>query len=91
MNLLFQKKVFEVVKKIPKGRTLSYKEVAVKAGSPRAFRVVDNILDKNKDSRIPCHQVIRTDRNIGGYNRGKKTKISLLRKEGVKIKNGIVP
>jgi len=83
----FTKKVFEVVREIPRGKVLTYKEVAKRAGSPRAWRAVGNILNKNKNSRIPCHRVIKSNGKIGGYNKGEKKKIALLRKEGVVIKN----
>lgn len=68
---------------IPKGKTLSYKEVAQKAGSPRAYRAVGNILNKNHDPNIPCHRVIRSDGTTGGYNKGSNQKIVILKKEGV--------
>ncbi len=74
----FKEKVFEVVKKIPKGKTATYKEVAVLSGRPRAWRAVGNILNKNFNPKIPCHRVIRSDGKIGGYNRGVARKISLL-------------
>lgn len=80
----FAQKVLEVVRKIPRGKTLSYKEVASRAGSPRACRAVGNILNKNYNPKIPCHRVIRSDGKIGNYNRGSKNKIKLLKKEGVK-------
>jgi len=78
----FQKKVYHVVRKIPRGRIMTYKTVAKLAGSPRAWRAVGNILNKNKNPKIPCHRVIRADGKIGGYNRGIKKKIALLKKEG---------
>ncbi len=83
----FQEKVFEVVKKIPKGKTLSYKEVAKLIGFPRAWRAVGNALNKNKNPKVPCHRIIRSDGNIGGYNNGVKKKIRLLKKEGVEVLN----
>jgi O-6-methylguanine DNA methyltransferase len=78
----FKEKVFEVVKKIPKGKTLTYKEVAKKAGSPNASRAVGSILKTNYDPKIPCHRVIRSDGVAGEYNRGHANKIKLLKKEG---------
>jgi len=78
----FKQKVLMIVRDIPKGRTLSYKEVAAAAGSAKAFRAVGNIMRKNFDPAIPCHRVIRTDGKIGGYNRGTKNKTKLLKKEG---------
>ncbi len=78
----FKEKVFEVVRKIPKGKTLTYKEVARKAGSEKAFRAVGNILNTNYDPKIPCHRVVRSDGETGGYNRGEKLKKEILKKEG---------
>jgi len=83
MTSLFQKRVYRVVKKIPSGDFLTYKEVAEKAGYPKTWRAVGNVLNKNKNPKIPCHRVIRGDGKIGGYNRGINKKISLLRKEKV--------
>ena len=78
----FQEKVLKVVRNIPKGKTLTYKEVARRAGNGKASRAVGNILNKNYNSDIPCHRVIRSDGKTGGYNRGKKKKSLLLKKEG---------
>ena len=78
----FAEKVFSVVRTIPRGKTLTYKEVAVKAGNPRAARAVGSILNTNYDPRIPCHRVVRSDGKTGGYNRGSKNKKEILRKEG---------
>ena len=77
----FKEKVFEVVRKIPRGETLSYKEVAKRAGNQKASRAVGAILKTNFDPKIPCHRVIRSDGSLGGYNRGIKQKIKLLKKE----------
>lgn len=78
----FTEKVYDVVRKIPKGSVLTYSEVAKKAGNSRAVRAVGNILNKNYDPGIPCHRVVRKDGNIGGYNRGKAKKVLILREEG---------
>lgn len=83
MDTEFAKKVYKVVSKIPKGKTLSYKQVAIAAGKPLAFRAVGNILNKNKDPQIPCHRVIRSDGKVGGYGMGGwMIKRKILRKEG---------
>lgn len=76
----FREKVLKIVQKIPKGKVLTYKEVARKAGKPKACRVVGNILNKNYDPKIPCHRVVKSDGDFGSYNRGKRKKISLLKK-----------
>jgi len=70
------------VAKIPKGETLSYKEVARRAGSKRAYRAVGNILSRNYNSQIPCYRVICSDGKIGGYNKGIRNKKKILIKEG---------
>jgi len=77
----FKERVFAVVKAIPKGKTLTYKQVAGAAGSPKAYRAVGNILNSNYDPNIPCHRVIRSDGTPGGYNRGVQRKIAILNKE----------
>lgn len=82
----FKEKVFAVVKKIPRGKVLTYKEVAVKVGSPLSARAVGNILHTNHDRSIPCHRVVRSDGKLGGYNRGAVLKRKLLKGEGA-IKN----
>ncbi|MCD6500598.1 MGMT family protein [bacterium] len=80
----FKDRVYKIVKQISPGNTMTYKEVAERAGRPRAWRAVGNILAKNKNPKIPCHRVIRANGKVGGYNRGMKKKIALLKKEKVK-------
>jgi len=77
-----KKSVYTFVKSIPKGETRTYKQVAEAIGHPRAYRAVGNILNKNLDPTIPCHRVIRSDGEIGGYNRGKNKKQKILEQEG---------
>lgn len=83
----FRHKVLKAVAEIPKGTVLTYQEVAKKAGNIKASRAVGNILHKNCDPLIPCHRVIRSDGEIGGYNRGNIIKKELLKKEGFEISN----
>lgn len=80
----FKERVLNIVKNIPKGKTLTYKEVAKLAGNEKAYRSVGNILNKNYNPKIPCHRVIRSDGKIAGYNRGVKKKLYLLKKEKVR-------
>jgi len=84
----FKDKVIEIIKKIPKGKVLTYKEVAKKAGNEGASRAVGTICARNSDKSVPCHRVIRSDGKIGEYNglQGKSKKVLLL-KEGVKFKH----
>ena len=83
MAKTFTEKVRIVTARIPKGKTLTYREVAALAGSPKAFRAVGNILNKNYDPNIPCHRVVRSDGRAGGYNRGTENKLAKLKKEKV--------
>ena len=66
----FRDKVRAIVKKIPKGETMTYKQVATKAGNSRAARAVGAVMRTNFDESIPCHRVVRSDGGMGGYNRG---------------------
>ena len=79
----FEQKVKAIVAKIPKGKTMTYKEVAAKAGSPNAARAVGSVMKANYDPKVPCHRVIRSDGMIGEYNRGGSVeKARKLRAEG---------
>jgi methylated-DNA-[protein]-cysteine S-methyltransferase len=84
----FQIKVWNYLKKIPKGETRTYLQVAKAIGKPKAHRAVANAVGKNPyPPKIPCHRVIRSDGSLGGYSAkgGIKTKLKLLRSEKVKI------
>lgn len=82
----FEKKVYSYVLTIPAGRVLTYKQVAEALGRPRAFRAIGNALNKNPNLiQVPCHRVVRSDGEIGGYAGGRAQKKRLLKKEGVII------
>jgi O-6-methylguanine DNA methyltransferase len=66
----FSEDVYQVVRTIPKGKVMTYGEVAIAAGHPGAARAVGTVLSKNYDPDIPCHRVIRSDGKLGNYNRG---------------------
>lgn len=79
----FTEKVLAVVRKIPKGSTMTYKQVAIRAGNSGAARAVGTCMKNNYDKTIPCHRVIRSDGRIGDYNRGGTVaKTRILKKEG---------
>jgi methylated-DNA-[protein]-cysteine S-methyltransferase len=81
-----KEKVFALVRTIPKGETMTYKQVAIQVGRPRAYRVIGNILNTNYDPAIPCHRVVRSDGKTGGWNRGMKEKAIILKQE----KSGLI-
>ena len=82
----FSDRVYKVVAKIPKGKTMTYKQVAAKAGNANAARAVGMLMSKNYNEKIPCHRVVRSDGKKSGYNRGGwAQKVKRLRKEGVAL------
>ena len=81
----FQRKVWNYLKKIPKGTVKTYKQVAIAISKPKSSRAVANACAKNPYApKIPCHRVIRSDGAVGGYSAtgGTKTKKKLLKREG---------
>ena len=83
----FQEKVYNLCKKIPKGKVTTYKIIAEKLGT-KAYRAVGNALNKNPYwPKVPCHRVVNSNGFIGGFARGIKNKIKLLKKENIEIKN----
>ena len=84
VGTLFQKQVWNEIKKIPEGETRSYKDIAVALRKPNSSRAVANACGKNPFLEdIPCHRVIRSDGKIGGYSGkgGVKQKLNLLIRE----------
>tara|TARA_A200000159_G_scaffold133327_1_gene131370 strand:+ start:1822 stop:2130 length:309 start_codon:yes stop_codon:yes gene_type:complete len=80
----FQIMVWKEIKKIPKGKVRTYKEIAVAISRPKASRAVANACGKNPfPLKIPCHRVIGSNGYIGGYSGegGIKKKIELLKLE----------
>ena len=81
----FQIQVWKYLKKIPKGQTRTYLDVAKAINRPKAVRAVANAIGKNPYApKVPCHRVIRSDGSLGGYSAlgGVKTKKKMLKKEG---------
>ena len=79
----FQQKVWRELRRIPRGRTISYKELARRAGSPQAFRAAGQANAVNPIPIIvPCHRVIAADGSLGGYSSGIERKEWLLKHEG---------
>ena len=81
----FQISVWNEIKKIPKGQTKTYKDIALALKKPKSSRAVTNACGKNSLLiEIPCHRVIRSDGKLGGYSGkgGMKQKRKLLKEEG---------
>ena len=78
----FQGRVWEELRRIPFGNTRSYQEIANAIGKPKAVRAVARACASNHVALIiPCHRVIREDKNLGGYRWGLQRKRKLLESE----------
>lgn len=87
----FAEKVYNVLKRIPCGKVVTYKWVACQIGCPFGSRAVGQVLKSNpKLIEVPCHRVICSDGSVGGYVKGVEEKVCLLKKEGVEVVDGKV-
>ncbi|MFX0097626.1 MAG: MGMT family protein [Candidatus Hodarchaeota archaeon] len=93
----FQKKVYRVCSKIPEGSVTTYGTIARILGNSSMARAVGNALNKNPfpSKEVPCHRVIRSNGEVGGFasgtkNKGTKNKIIMLEKEGIEVIDGRV-
>jgi methylated-DNA-[protein]-cysteine S-methyltransferase len=81
----FTRRVYECSRAIPSGTVLTYRELAEKAGSPKAFRAVGQAMAKNPfPIVIPCHRVVGSTKGAGGFSAhgGLRTKARILEIEG---------
>ena len=87
------KRIYEAVKKIPKGHVATYGQIAEMAGNPRMSRAVGNALHKNPDPlHIPCFRVVNSKGELAGAFAfgGGKAQAELLREDGVEVVDGKV-
>ena len=90
----FYEKVYEICKKVPKGKVTTYKALAEKLGS-KAYRAVGTAMNKNPHgilncsgkNMVPCHRVVGSSGDLVGFAHGLRKKAELLRKEGIEVKN----
>jgi len=88
----FEEKCYFFLKKVPKGKVTTYKELG-KAFNSKAYRAVGNAMNKNPypgsgKGLVPCHRVIKNTGEIGGFASGTKNKVKILKSEGIEINNG---
>lgn len=86
MNKSFRERVYEITKKIPRGKVATYGQIARLAGSPGAARAVGMCMKNNPNAPIvPCHRVVASDGKLTGYSamEGIKSKWTMLIEEGV--------
>lgn len=90
MNL--DKKIYKKLLEVPKGKITTYGDLAKAVGLKNGQRAVGKIMNKNPYPVIvPCHRVVKSDGNVGGYAYGENVKIKMLSKEGIKIRKGKIP
>lgn len=83
--------VYDVTRRIPKGKVATYQNIAKAIGHPLAYRAVGNALHRNPTLiTMPCHRVVASNGAVGEYAAGKAKKIALLRDEGVAVVRGKV-
>jgi AraC family transcriptional regulator of adaptative response/methylated-DNA-[protein]-cysteine methyltransferase len=79
---VFQKKVWDAIRRIPVGTTVSYADIAKQIGMPKAMRAVAQACGSNSIAvAIPCHRVVRSDGALSGYRWGVERKQELLNRE----------
>ncbi len=87
----FENLVYEATKKISKGRISTYGQIAYYIVLPKSYRAVGNALNKNPFApEVPCHRVVTDAGLLGGFAYGSIKKKSLLKQEGIEIKNNRV-
>ena len=87
MNL--DEKIYKKLLEVPEGKITTYGELAKAVGFTNGQRVVGRIMNKNPyPGIIPCHRVVKSDGKVGGYAYGEEIKKNMLKKEGIRIKNG---
>jgi AraC family transcriptional regulator, regulatory protein of adaptative response / methylated-DNA-[protein]-cysteine methyltransferase len=78
----FQQQVWDALLQIPQGTIVTYTDIALATGKPKAVRAVANAIGANPIAwLIPCHRVIRSDGKLGGYRWGLERKIQMLKSE----------
>ncbi len=87
--MTFFENVYAQLRKVPKGKVVTYGQLAKMAGSPKAARAVGMCMRNNPDApRTPCHRVVASDGSLHGYSGGDgiPTKKNMLLEEGVVFK-----
>jgi AraC family transcriptional regulator of adaptative response/methylated-DNA-[protein]-cysteine methyltransferase len=78
----FQRRVWQALRAIPAGKTVSYTDIASRIGAPKAARAVAQACAANAIAvAIPCHRVVRNDGTLSGYRWGVERKSALLQRE----------
>lgn len=83
------KKIYKKLLEVPEGKITTYGELAKAVGFTNGQRAVGKFMNKNPyPVIIPCHRVVKADGKIGGYAYGEEIKTNMLKKEGIRVKDG---
>ncbi|MFH1072799.1 MAG: MGMT family protein [Nanoarchaeota archaeon] len=86
----FNERCYALLRKVPKGKVTTYKDLAHALGT-RAYRAVGQAMHTNPYApEVPCHRVVKSDGTVGGFASGTKEKIRMLEKEGIRIRNNSI-
>lgn len=86
----FSERCYATISDVPKGKVTTYADVAHALGC-KAYRAVGHAMNKNPYAPfVPCHRVVCSNGRVGGFARGTKEKIEMLRAEGVVIEKGVI-
>ena len=84
----FQSQCYEALKKVPRGKVITYGGLAEMIGRPKAHRAVGSAMNKNPFApKVPCHRVVKSNGDLGGFSIDTKVKIKRLQEEGVMVSN----
>jgi len=84
----FQSQCYEALKKVPRGKVITYGGLAEMIGMPKAHRAVGSAMNKNPFApKVPCHRVVKSNGDLGGFSIDIKVKIKRLQEEGVMVSN----
>ena len=82
----FQSECYQALEKVPPGKVISYAGLAEMIGRPKAHRAVGSAMNKNPFApKVPCHRVVKSNGDIGGFADDINVKIKRLHKEGVEV------
>jgi len=83
--------VYVLLSKIPSGKVSTYGDIARALGHPKAARAIGRIIANNPNPiSIPCHRVVKSNGEIGGFAYGEQMKREILEEEGIKFQDRIV-
>ncbi|HKZ33941.1 MAG TPA: MGMT family protein [Candidatus Nanoarchaeia archaeon] len=89
MKNSFAERCYKILRKVPRGKVTTYGEIA-KALKSNAYRAVGNAMNKNPfpGSKVPCHRVVKSNGEVGGFASETGKKVSMLKEEGINIVEG---